>query len=154
AIHVVGDRRFVDNGKIITAAGLSAGIDGALHVVEVMLGPGAAQQVALAEEYDWRPSHGFVRAALADMRIPDLDMEGFGDWTIAPTRGDADHGERVAKGITDRAPNELIEHVSRILESKGRWTRVNEAGVPRTRHWTFKGRDDSDWTGTFTLRDE
>jgi transcriptional regulator GlxA family with amidase domain len=32
--RIVSDRRFVDNGKIVTAAGLSSGIDGALHVIE------------------------------------------------------------------------------------------------------------------------
>lgn len=32
-VHVLSDRRFVDNGNIITTAGLSAGIDGALHMV-------------------------------------------------------------------------------------------------------------------------
>ncbi len=52
---VVSDRRFVDNGKIVTAGGLSAGIDGALHVVAVMRGDEAAARVAEGEEYDWRP---------------------------------------------------------------------------------------------------
>jgi transcriptional regulator GlxA family with amidase domain len=37
-VHVVSDRRYVDNGTIVTAAGLSSGIDGALHVVERMRG--------------------------------------------------------------------------------------------------------------------
>src|SRR5262249_44237656 len=32
-IHVVRDQRYVDNGRIVTTAGLSAGIDGALHVI-------------------------------------------------------------------------------------------------------------------------
>ncbi len=77
-IHVVEDRRFVDNGKIITTGGLSSGIDGALHVVSKMLGNGQAQQVALSEEYDWRPKAGFARAALADRSIPDLDLDGSG----------------------------------------------------------------------------
>ncbi|MFI5120410.1 MAG: DJ-1/PfpI family protein [Thermoanaerobaculia bacterium] len=58
---VVDDQRFVDNGKIITTAGLSAGIDGALHVVSRMLGPGTAQKVALVEEYDWRPGAAWKR---------------------------------------------------------------------------------------------
>ncbi|HTR04305.1 MAG TPA: DJ-1/PfpI family protein [Thermoanaerobaculia bacterium] len=52
---VVGDRRFVDNGKIVTAGGLSAGIDGALHVVATMMGEAAAARVAAGEEYDWHP---------------------------------------------------------------------------------------------------
>ncbi len=51
---VVDDQRFVDNGRIITTAGLSAGIDGAVHVVSRTLGQGTAQRVALAEEYDWK----------------------------------------------------------------------------------------------------
>ncbi len=50
---VVNDRRFVDNGKIVTAGGLSAGIDGALHVVATMQGDEAAARVAEGEEYDW-----------------------------------------------------------------------------------------------------
>jgi transcriptional regulator GlxA family with amidase domain len=52
-IKVVRDRRYVDNGKIITAAGLSAGMDGALHVIEKMLGSEVAEKVAFAEEYAW-----------------------------------------------------------------------------------------------------
>ena len=44
---VVDDRRFVDNGKVITTAGLSSGIDGSLHVIERFLGRGTAQMAAL-----------------------------------------------------------------------------------------------------------
>jgi transcriptional regulator GlxA family with amidase domain len=43
---VVGDRRFVDSGKIITTGGVTAGIDGALHVVERVLGKEAARWTA------------------------------------------------------------------------------------------------------------
>lgn len=44
--RVVAGQRFVDNGKIITTAGVTAGIDGALHVVERLLGPQAARWIA------------------------------------------------------------------------------------------------------------
>lgn len=40
---VVAGRRFVDSGKIVTTAGVTAGIDGALHVVERVLGKEAAK---------------------------------------------------------------------------------------------------------------
>ena len=53
---VHADRRFVDNGKIVTSAGVSAGIDGALHVVERLLGKKAAQDTARYMEYRWEPS--------------------------------------------------------------------------------------------------
>ena len=65
-VKVVDDRRFVDNGKIITAAGLSSGIDGALHVIERLFGKGTAQMAALGMEYNWDPESKYVRAALAD----------------------------------------------------------------------------------------
>jgi transcriptional regulator GlxA family with amidase domain len=52
-LTVVGDRRYVDNGRIVTAAGLSAGIDGALHVIEKLKGRELAKQVAYGEEYAW-----------------------------------------------------------------------------------------------------
>jgi len=46
-------RRMVDNGKIVTSAGISAGIDAALHVVGRLLGRGAATETAAYMEYDW-----------------------------------------------------------------------------------------------------
>lgn len=48
---VVGTERFVDNGRILTAAGISAGIDCALHVVQRLLGAGAAADTARYMEY-------------------------------------------------------------------------------------------------------
>jgi transcriptional regulator GlxA family with amidase domain len=43
--------RFVDNGRIATAGGLTSGIDLALHIVERYLGPEAAQATATYMEY-------------------------------------------------------------------------------------------------------
>ena len=65
-VKVVDDRRFVDAGKIITTAGLSSGIDGALHLVERLYGRATAQMVALGIEYNWDPKSTYVREALAD----------------------------------------------------------------------------------------
>jgi transcriptional regulator GlxA family with amidase domain len=56
--RVVGDRRFVDNGKIVTSAGLSAGLDAALHVVAKLLGRARAEQVARHMEYRWDAGPG------------------------------------------------------------------------------------------------
>jgi transcriptional regulator GlxA family with amidase domain len=52
---VHADRRFVDNGKIVTCAGVSAGIDGALHVIKRLCGKQAAQDTARYMEYRWTP---------------------------------------------------------------------------------------------------
>ena len=47
--------RYVEDGKILTAAGVSAGIDMALHLVGRVAGPGMAERVQLALEYDPQP---------------------------------------------------------------------------------------------------
>ncbi len=59
--EVLRDVRFVDNGTVITTAGISAGIDGALHMVYKLLGPSAAERIAENMEYDrWVPDQGLV----------------------------------------------------------------------------------------------
>ena len=55
AITVVRENRFVDEGKIITAGGISAGIDLALHVVARTAGRELAVLTARRMEYAWSP---------------------------------------------------------------------------------------------------
>jgi transcriptional regulator GlxA family with amidase domain len=50
---VRADERVVDEGEIITAAGVSAGIDMALHVVRRLHGDAVARASARDMEYDW-----------------------------------------------------------------------------------------------------
>jgi transcriptional regulator GlxA family with amidase domain len=49
--EIVETERFVDNGRILTAAGISAGIDCSLHVVERLLGADTANNTARYMEY-------------------------------------------------------------------------------------------------------
>jgi transcriptional regulator GlxA family with amidase domain len=49
------ERRVVEQGKVITAAGVSAGIDMALVLVARMAGPEVAQAIQLGIEYDPQP---------------------------------------------------------------------------------------------------
>jgi transcriptional regulator GlxA family with amidase domain len=53
-VDAVGGR-FVEDGKTITAAGVSAGIDMALHLVAREAGPEVAQAIQLGIEYDPQP---------------------------------------------------------------------------------------------------
>ena len=148
-IHVVDDRRFVDNGRIITAAGLSSGIDGALHVVARIKGEGEAQEAALSDEYDWRPKSGFARAALADRNIPEVNEEGLGKWKTERTEGGTDHWELVMRGTSDLSAQQLSERVGSEL-AKGSWTRSSFKS-PGESAWTFTGRDGKPWTGKLTI---
>ncbi len=58
---VLSDVRFVDNGNVITTAGISAGIDGALHLVAKLKGEEIAKNTAYYMEYDkWVPNEGLI----------------------------------------------------------------------------------------------
>lgn len=60
-VEVLENTRFVDNGNIVTTAGVSAGIDSALHVISKMLGEDVAHETARYMEYDkWQPDAGFI----------------------------------------------------------------------------------------------
>ena len=85
---IVYDQRYVDNGKVITTAGLSSGIDGALHLVEKILGKGQAQYEALALEYKWEGDKTPPRAAFADRYLPKLEEL---DGRFISVEGDLDH---------------------------------------------------------------
>lgn len=55
-VEVVSKVRFVDQGNVITSAGVSAGIDMALHIVGRLMGEETAIRTAATEEYpyDWK----------------------------------------------------------------------------------------------------
>ncbi len=60
-IDVRKNVRFVDNGEVITTAGISAGIDGALHLVAKLQGLNTAKRTAYYMEYDnWVPGDGLI----------------------------------------------------------------------------------------------
>ncbi len=54
-IEVRAEERFVDDGDIITSAGISAGIDMALHLVDRLAGTERARQVRRGIQYDPAP---------------------------------------------------------------------------------------------------
>jgi transcriptional regulator GlxA family with amidase domain len=54
-IDVREGERVVDEGRVITSAGVSAGIDMALHVVARLFGPMVAAATARDMEYAWLP---------------------------------------------------------------------------------------------------
>ena len=83
--EIVDNRRYVDNGKIATSAGISAGIDLALHMVAKLAGREVADAVAANMEYDWRPQP--VRTAQPGVPSAAPDQDGLpldidpGPWT-------------------------------------------------------------------------
>ena len=51
--RIVTEQRYVDTGRVITSAGISAGIDMSLHVVGRLISPATARAVAERMEYRW-----------------------------------------------------------------------------------------------------
>lgn len=150
-IKVVYDKRYVDNGKIITTGGLSAGIDGSLHLVSKLFGRGRAQAIALGMEYDWQPDPGFARAALADKRVR-FALDGLNRVPLN-NEGGTDRWESLylIKGVASMA--EAFEQINRTLATQGKWVRQGSAGAnDATSFWTFTDEAGKPWKGTVSLQ--
>jgi putative intracellular protease/amidase len=151
--HVVRDKRFVDNGKIVTSAGLTSGMDGALHVVEKLLGQGKARAVALQLEYDWRPESTYARANLADRYLPRLDL-GL-DIDVTSSLGDADHWRLEQVVGTKEPAGTFLARVANQLATRARWKRGDPAGEGgQTQKWSFSDDQGRAWRGMLAVAGE
>jgi transcriptional regulator GlxA family with amidase domain len=72
------DRRVVEEGKIITAAGVSSGIDMGLRLAAKLAGEDVAQAIQLMIEYDPEPPYDTGSAGRAPPAIKALAGELFG----------------------------------------------------------------------------
>lgn len=158
-VKVVDDRRFVDNGKIITAAGLSSGIDGALHVIEKLFGRGTAQMAALGMEYNWDPESKFVRAALADkyMRF-NYDVKFVeGGWQPLSRTGNTEQWENRWSVTSESSAADILASVNSTIAanktygapSSIKWTRVDNASHKSATQslWRFTDEKGAAWAG-------
>jgi putative intracellular protease/amidase len=151
--RVVSDQRFADNGKFITTAGLSSGIDGALHLVERVAGRGYAQEVALNMEYNWQPDSAYARASLADRHLRKiLGREGFKlpegtGWNVLGQRGGRDEWEKTWEVKLASTPEGLLKLIDAKLA--GGWTKAPSAaaagGGARTL-WKFADEEGKSWS--------
>jgi len=147
---IVSDKRFVDNGKIVTAAGLSSGIDGALHVVEKVLGRGWTEVIATNLEYDWNPKGEYVRAALADkyLRNTYSFMRSFEREVVSSTGG-VEQWENKWKITTDASAAEVLTRLNENLATVDQWSRPDAVRANGTAKslWQFTGNDGKTWRG-------
>jgi len=68
--------RVVFQGKVVTAAGVSSGIDMALHLAARIAGDDVAQAIQLGIEYDPQPPFDSGSVAKAPQKIMDLALAG------------------------------------------------------------------------------
>ena len=156
--------RFVDNGKIITTAGLSSGIDGSLHVIERLYGRGTAQSAALSMEYNWDPDSTYVRAALADRYLPNqFNIEPVArTWLVVSREGGLDHWQSQWSVTSSASASDLLQHVEEAFSHPEyfpraphvSWQRLSETRSPQELRsvWRFSDEDGSWWDGGVSVR--
>lgn len=103
-VHVRPGRRFVDNGRVVTTAGVSAGIDGALHFVARDLGRWVADRTAEYMEYRWTPES--MHASAYPQLNPRLDDRGreLQLAAVAVRAGEFERGVAIYRRLLDDDP--------------------------------------------------
>jgi putative intracellular protease/amidase len=160
---VVDDRRFVDNGKIITTAGLSSGIDGSLHVIERLFGRGTAQIAALGMEYNWDPESEFARAALADKYLRfNYELKLLeGGWRPLSREGNRDWWENKWGVKTESSAAEILASVNNTIANNktygdnsesAKWVRTDADARSTTQSWwRFTDEKGMTWKGMVSV---
>lgn len=142
--EVLSDVRWTDNGKILTSAGLSSGIDAAIYLVSKYQGLGNAQRIATHLEYDWSPDKGFVRASLADMHL-----QGFGQFINQFDRewlryeGDQNEWYLEVSVDTDLSEAELMKVIEYQADKGYQWNRAGD-------NWTYEAKGQQ-WEANFKI---
>ncbi|HWY65633.1 MAG TPA: DJ-1/PfpI family protein [Rhizomicrobium sp.] len=150
-VKVVDDKRFVDNGRIITTAGLSSGIDGAMHVVSRLEGKVDAELVARNLEYDWNEDTTFARAALADYPI----CKVFGDRLrfnlpdgavakVESSTGDHSSWKAIWRLESKSANSEIVQGLGARITDTLKWQAEPASGGQQT--WRFTDPRNRRWT--------
>lgn len=142
AISLQRDKRFVDNGQIITSAGLSSGIDASLHLVSKVLGEDKARTIALHIEYDWDPKGGFVRANMADRMLPYNEYnwpEGI-KFERLSALGNEQRWQIKYKMISSASAQNLMAVYNTAMARHADWT-FNDNGVALQSEWLGSGNN-------------
>jgi putative intracellular protease/amidase len=158
---VVTDKRYVDNGKIITTAGLSSGIDGSLYVVSKLMGKARAQMVALNMEYNWQPGAGYARASFADAHVRKIFGLGLNfeapagaELRALSTEGGTENWEVnwQVQGATSAA--DILKAVESKLATDGKWVKQTAAKPDATKSaWKFADEKGAVWSGSAAVQE-
>jgi putative intracellular protease/amidase len=143
---VVSNKRYVDNGKIVTSAGLSSGIDATFHVISKHLGLGRAQEIAAHMEYPWDPQARYVRAMQADKHIRGMRgvFSPFATNTLLYS-GDDKQWQLKLSVKTDLPLQKLSRLVEYQLVNGQNWKKAS--ATDQKSNWTFAA-DSKTWNGT------
>lgn len=144
--HVVDTVRYVDNGRIITSAGLSAGIDAAFHVVSLYIGKGETKKLANDLEYNWNEDEQFVRGKLADKYVSGfLNALTPFDYTMIDYKGNESKWLVTLSLKTELSQHELEKLFAYQFEIANGWKQTQ-----RKNNWFFS-EDGKRWNVSIEL---
>jgi copper(I)-binding protein/putative intracellular protease/amidase len=155
-VKVVKDQRYVDNGKYITTAGISSGIDGSLYVVSKLFGKANAQMAALNMEYDWKPNSTYARASLADRQIQKVFGIGLRLGAPSGARSKVLSTEGTSRDWEVRWQIEGEATPAAVLKLLGdrlaaaQWVEQRSEASKRT--WKFNDGDGGEWHGVAEIQ--
>ncbi len=135
---VVDKVRFVDNGRIITSAGLSSGIDATFHLVSLYIGKAQTTKLANDLEYGWSDANPFVRSKLADRFVQDfLNALTPFDYEMTEYSGDQSKWSVSVKLKTDLAKPDLLKILAVQFEQVAGWSKTKKGSK-----WAFYEGDE------------
>jgi putative intracellular protease/amidase len=158
---VVRDQRYVDNGKFITTAGLSSGIDGSLYVVSKMLGKARAQMVALNMEYNWQADSSYARASFADRHLQKIFSRNLSFTTpegvtikVLSTEGNYDKWQINWQTQGETAVQEVAKLLHEKLARAANWTKQNDKTARETGQsvWKFTDEKGEIWNASVAIK--
>lgn len=157
---VVTDRRYVDNGKIITTAGLSSGIDGSLYVISKLMSKAAAQMVALNMEYNWQPDSKYARANFADRHLRKIFLTNLrfalpagAQLRVLSTEGDSEKWEVRWQVQGEISAAEISKLINEKLAGDGKWSRqATQSANDTTSRWKFNDEKGATWNAISSVQ--
>ena len=146
---IIANVRFVDNGHIITSAGLSSGIDAAFHLVSLYLGKAQTKKLANALEYDWRDENPFIRSKLADKHVQDF-LNTFipYEYKMTAYTGDENQWRVDLKVTTELDKADLVQLLDYQLEQVAGWKKPRKKEL-----WNFE-ENGKKWMAELVIGDE
>ena len=123
--NVLHSIQYTDNGKVVTSAGLSSGIDAAFHVVSKYYGQGRAQDIANHMEYDWSPNNDYARTLLADNFIIDIrSLVSLFSTKYIYSNGDKNNWEYNFLLSDKISPEKVISLLGNELDKNSSWKKT------------------------------
>ena len=121
--EVLNDVKYTDNGKVVTSAGLSSGIDAAFHVVARYYGVGRAQDIANHMEYPWKRANDYARSQLAINYLEGIkSIAGLFATEYYQSHGDNNHWELRYTLTSQMSPEKILSLLVKELEKQSNWT--------------------------------